>query len=366
MKSITIDARLINNSGIGTYIKNIVPSVIEYFHDLYFNILIDPRYKNSYCHPSFKSRKVNLIECQSNIYSLKEQIELYKVIPINTSIFWTPHYVVPVFYSKPMLVTIHDACHLALPEVFSGFQKRIYANLMYSVATKKASKIITDSTFSKQELIRYTKVKPELIDVIFLGVDFGLVKDSSRDDDSLSFPYIVFLGNVKPNKNLVRLLKAFSKLTHTIPHKLLIIGKKDGFICKDQEVFDFAESLGDRVEFTGFIDDNTLKKTLSKASALIFPSIYEGFGFPPLEAMSCGCPVAVSSAASIPEICGDAAIYFDPYNVDDIAEKIYQLVTNTELSKSLIEKGTERIKIFSWSQCTQETCKVIEELLKNC
>jgi glycosyltransferase involved in cell wall biosynthesis len=366
MKSITIDTRLINNSGIGTYIKNLVPSVIEYFHGLHFNILINPENINFYSHPSFKGNNVSLIECKTDIYSLSSQYEIYKAIPKGTSIFWSPHYVIPILYSKTILVTIHDACHLALPDVFSGFQKRIYARLMYFMATNKASRIITVSNFSKQELIRYTKVKPELIDVIFLGTDLSIIRGSLSNHLSIESPYIVFLGSVRPHKNLISLLKAFNKLVNIIPHRLLIVGKKDGFICNDQEVFDYAVNLGDRVEFTGFIDDETLKEILSEASALIFPSIYEGFGLPPLEAMSCGCPVAVSSAASIPEVCGDSAIYFDPYDVDDIADKVYQLVTNPELSNSLINKGYERIKTFSWRTCTQKTCQVIEELLVNC
>jgi glycosyltransferase involved in cell wall biosynthesis len=364
MKSITIDARLIRNSGIGTYIKNLVPSVIEHFNELNFNILVDPRHVDSYDNPSFKATNVKKIECTSSLYSWREQFEIYKSIPKDTSLFWSPHYVIPIYYSKPMIVTIHDACHLALPDLTPGFRKKFYAKLMYYFTTSKSAKIITDSNFSKQEIIRYTSAKPELIDVIHLGVTPNS-NHSPFSRDSKHSPYIVFLGNVKPNKNLVRLLKAFSQLTNIIPHRLLIVGKKDGFISKDQEVFDYAINLGNRVEFTGFIDDNILKETLSNASALIFPSIYEGFGLPPLEAMSCGCPVAASSAASIPEICGDSAIYFDPYDVNDIADKIYQLVTNDTLSQALIDKGSERVKIFSWSRCINKTCTLIENVLIN-
>jgi glycosyltransferase involved in cell wall biosynthesis len=365
MKSITIDARLINNSGIGTYIKNLVPDIIESFQNLHFNILVDSNLSDAYCNASFKNNYVTLIECKSSIYTLSEQFEIYKAIPKETNIFWSPHYVVPIFYPKAMLVTIHDACHLALPDSFSGISKRTYAKFMYRAATTKAAKIITDSNFSKQELIRYTSVDPDLVSVIHLGVETDFDTSSSENYNSISYPYIVFLGNVKPNKNLVKLLKAFSKLKDLIPHRLLIVGKKDGFICKDQEVFDYAENLGDRVEFTGFVDDDKLKVILHNAAALVFPSIYEGFGLPPLEAMACGCPVAVSSAASIPEICGDSAIYFDPYSTDDIADKIYKLVTDSELSKSLVSKGTERVKTFTWSQCTEKTSKVIENLLES-
>jgi glycosyltransferase involved in cell wall biosynthesis len=363
--SITIDARLINNSGIGRYIRNLVPLVINYFEDSNFNILIDSRYRNSYNNPSFCQARVNLINCTSNLYTFYEQIETFKSIPQETDLFWSPHYVTPIFYSKKMLVTIHDACHLALPEAFSGISKRIYAKLMYKIATSRASKIITDSNFSKDELIHFTSVDPDIIEVIYLGIEANSDAMSFKKTTTTGSPYIVFLGNVKPNKNLVRLLKAFDSLKKIIPHRLLIIGKKDGFICDDPEVFSYAERLGGRVEFTGFVSDDQLKEILYLSEGLIFPSIYEGFGLPPLEAMACSCPVAASKAASIPEICGDSAIYFDPYSIEDIADKIYQLVTNLELSKSLIEKGSKRVKNFSWSHCANETCKIIENLLIN-
>jgi glycosyltransferase involved in cell wall biosynthesis len=363
--TITIDARLINNSGIGRYIKNLVPLVINYFENSTFNILIDSRHGTSYDNPSFNQARVKLINCTSNLYTLYEQIETYKAIPKETDLFWSPHYVTPAFYSKKMLVTIHDACHLALPEAFSGISKRIYAKLMYKIATSKASKIITDSTFSKDELIHFTNVDPKIIEVIYLGVETNNDAMILKKKETSDSPYIVFLGNVKPNKNLVRLLKAFDSLKTTIPHRLLIIGKKDGFICNDLEVFNYAEKLGKRVEFTGFVSDNQLKEILYRSEGLIFPSIYEGFGLPPLEAMACSCPVAASKAASMPEVCGDSAIYFDPYSIEDIADKIYQLVTNPELSKSLVEKGSKRVKSFSWSHCANKTCKIIEDLLIN-
>ncbi|MCG9889480.1 MAG: glycosyltransferase family 4 protein [Thermosynechococcaceae cyanobacterium MS004] len=361
--SITIDARLINNSGIGRYIKNLVPLVINHFHDLNFNILIDSKNCISYNNPSFHRSGVNLINCTSSLYTLYEQIETFKSIPKKTDLFWSPHYVTPIFYSKKMLVTIHDACHLALPEAFSGISKRIYAQLMYKVATSKAVKVITDSNFSKSELIKFTNVNPDIVEVIYLGVETTVRSTLAEPKKVNPSPYVVFLGNVKPNKNLVRLLKAFDSLIKTIPHRLLIIGKKDGFICNDPEVFSYAERLGERVEFTGFVSDEELKKILYNSEGLIFPSIYEGFGLPPLEAMACNCPVAASSAASIPEICVDAAIYFDPYSIDDMADKIYQLVTKPELSKSLVEKGAKRVETFSWIDCANKTCQIIENLL---
>jgi glycosyltransferase involved in cell wall biosynthesis len=363
MKSITVDARLINNSGIGTYIKNLVPSIISFFPDIKFYILADPKHSDSYSQ-FFNHKNVVLIECRSKLYSVHEQFEVYRSIPKDTNIFWSPHYVIPVFYSRTILVTIHDVCHLAFPEYSSSFLKQLYARLMMHYATTKAAKVITDSNFSKQEIIRFTSINPELVSVIHLGVNAESQPPLSNVQDISYSPYIVYLGNVKPNKNLLRLLKAFSKLIHIIPHRLLIVGKKDGFISKDLDVFEYSVNLGDRVEFTGFINDSRLKDILYNADALIFPSIYEGFGLPPLEAMSCGCPVAASSAASIPEVCGDSVIYFDPYDIGDIAEKIYQLTTNKSFSQSLALKGIQRIKDFSWDSCTQKTCKLIENLLK--
>ena len=146
---------------------------------------------------------------------------------------------------------------------------------------------------------------------------------------------------------------------------MIIVGKKEGFITADKSVDVFAKRLGNRVCFTGPVADNVLKQYYVNASLLILPSLYEGFGLPPLEAMACGCPTIVSHVASLPEVCGDATLYCDPYNINDIAAKILLLLSEPELQDKLREKGLEQARKFTWDKSAQETLSVIEKVLSH-
>ena len=149
----------------------------------------------------------------------------------------------------------------------------------------------------------------------------------------------------------------------SIPHTLLIVGKKSGFISGDMNLIKKANTFGERVVMTGFLSDDKLQSYYSHADLFVFPSLYEGFGFPPLEALASRTPVVASNTASIPEVCGDAAIYFDPYIIEDIANKIEQLLANKNLQEKMRVKGIERAKQFSWDKAAKKICKVIEKLL---
>lgn len=362
MSSLTIDIRLINNSGIGTYIQNLIPLIVEKLYFLNFNLIVNPSLE-SFSKRFYNYKQVKIIPCSANLYTLDEQHKLLKCIPGNTRLFWSPHYVIPYFYSGQILVTVHDTCHLSFPESSLKYHKQLYAKIMFHAVEKKSTHIITVSNFSKQEIKKHISINDHKITVIHNGVSGEFNHFICNEEQKYDYPYIVFVGNVKPNKNLLRLLIAFEKLIDKIPHTLLIVGKKDGFISSDPAVFSYSAKLSNRVKFTGFVDDFLLKQIIHNASVLIFPSLYEGFGLPPLEAMASGCPVAVSNAASMPEICGDAALYFDPYDPEDIAIKIYRIVTDKELAQSLIQLGKYRVQSFTWDSCANKTCEVIENQL---
>lgn len=359
---ITIDARWINASGMGTYLSNVLPGVIRCFPDEKFCLLGNKSTLTTLI--GVNHQNLYIIEANSPMYSLVEQFELLNKIPKNTNIFWSTHYNIPLFYRGKMIVTVYDLFHLAQPQLVGGFHKRLYAKLMFCALHYRASAILTISHFSKRELIRLTGEFKQPIFPIHLGVADSWFEIPKKPRLYLR-KYILFVGNVKPHKNLSALVEAFGSISHLIQHDLIIVGKKEGFITGDSAVADAAIKLGDRVHFTGYVDADVLHQYFAHAELMVFPSLYEGFGLPPLEAMAAGCPVLCSNSASLPEVCGDAAIYFDPNRVSDIAEKLLGLVNDDVLLAYLKRKGLEHAKSFSWKSCASQTCEVIQGLLND-
>ncbi|MCK5665670.1 MAG: glycosyltransferase family 4 protein, partial [Thiotrichaceae bacterium] len=325
----------------------LIPAIMQaLFHDDFY-LIGDKKAILSYSWANEKNVKV--INNQTPIYSVSEQLKWCAINTIQADLFWSPHYNIPLFFSGKQLVTIHDVFHLAMPQFVGGMHKRWYAKAMFFMVKEKADRIICGSQFTADELIRLTGVSPKKISVIHLGVGhnwFNIKKEISPHPK----PYLLYVGNVKPHKNLTRLLSAFESLIDIVPHDLVIAGKKEGFITGDKDVVGKASALSNRIKFTGFINEHLLEQYFSHAEALVLPSLYEGFGLPPLEAMACGCPVIVSNVASLPEVCADAAIYFDPYKVEDISEKIKLVIDNEQLRIELCAKGIERAKQFSWDE----------------
>ncbi|MBI4849816.1 MAG: glycosyltransferase family 4 protein [Nitrospirae bacterium] len=353
---------MLHFSGIGTYIRNVAPKIITAFPNSKFTLLGDA--EEIGCFTWSHGKNIILINCRSPIYSISEQFELLRKIPINTSLFWSPHYNIPLFYRGKLIVTVHDIAHLALPETAKGMHKQFYARTMFNSVRKKADAIIFVSEFSRQEFIRLVGQPHQPVYVMHNGV----TKDQfniSHKQKPRGKPYLLFVGNVKPHKNIVRLLEAFKLIREKIPHDLLILGKKEGFITGDTKVMEKARELSDRIHFTGEIYNEPLQQWYASAAAFVFPSLYEGFGLSPLEAMACGCPVVVSNTTSLPEVCGDAAYYIDPYDVESIAEGMYRVLTDEPLRRDLIRKGIERANIFSWEKSAREHMKVFEEVLRS-
>jgi len=357
---LTIDVRMIKQSGIGTYIVNLLPHVIESISFMPITLL--GRNEELSQFPWIRRSNINVIEFNEPIYSIQEQVGMSRKIPKQTKLFWSPHYNIPLLYSGKLLVTVHDVFHLAMKEYVGGIHKRMYAKLMFNALSRKASHIICVSDFTKNQFIQYTGSAKSPITTIHNGVNSSWFRPADFREQSET-PYLLYVGNVKPHKNLGNLLTAFSKVMHLIPHNLVIVGRREGFITGDQAIVNQSEALGDRIQFTGYISDEELKKYFSNASAFVFPSVYEGFGLPPLEAMACGCPVLVSNRASLPEVCGDAAQYFDPIDPKDIAEKIMMVVNDRRLRDKLVQAGLEQSQKFNWDISRDRTMEKIRSLL---
>lgn len=325
MKNITVDARMINSSGIGTVIKNILKRMIVLKPEWNFFILGNLLELRKY--DFFKQNNVKLISCEAPIYSIKEQIELIKKIPKETDVMWSPHYNIPIFYKGKLIVTVHDVFHLAMPQFVKGIHKRLYARFMFNMVKYKANKIICVSNFTASELEKYVSIDKNKVEVVYNGIDkewFNVNLEKPVYDK----PYLLYVGNVKPHKNLINLVKAFELIKDKIPHDLIIVGKKEGFITGDKNIFKLTEKMSDRIIFTGYIDDNLLKQYYKQADLFIFPSLYEGFGLPPLESLATGTRVICSDILVLKEICKNMVDYFEPLDIDSISRCIIKNINN--------------------------------------
>jgi len=367
-KKICIDARMLFYSGIGTYLRNILFHLQKAPHNI--SLIIHPKDREKL--PWLGN--FHLIFSKAKIYSLKEQISLPFKIP-KCDLFWSPHINIPLLPIKAdkLLVTIHDIFHLAHYFNLSKAQKT-YTSIIFKNLMKKADKIVTDSKFTRYEITRFFPHQRDLIDVIPLGVDFDFFSDTNSEKlenvkkrYQLPSKYFLFVGNLKENKNLVNLLKAFKQLVLSgeTGHSLLIVGKKSGFI-RSQPLTELIEreGLNKRVRLLGFVPENDLPSLYKLATAFVFPSLYEGFGLPVLEAMSAGTAVIASKAASIPEVAKDAAIYIDPDDPISILGAMKTISQNTHLQKDNIEKGILNAQSFSWEFTAQKHQQLMETLLK--
>ncbi|WP_223154209.1 glycosyltransferase family 4 protein [Campylobacter concisus] len=360
MKKLIIDFRMHKASGIGIYIKSLLPYLVEKF-DV---ILLGSRAEiQDYAW----SKSVKILECKSKIYSIKEQLELPLKIP-KCDIFWSPHYNIPILpiRAKFRVVTIHDAFHLAFYDTLN-FMQKIYAKTILNQALSRSDIVLSVSNFSRSEILKYTKTDKNIF-VVPNAIDerrFNQYCDSNTleavaRDYSLPKDFVLFVGNVKPHKNLKNLLFALEKTNLN----LVIVGKKDGFITGDSVISEIIQTknLSNRIFFTGYVKDTDIAAIYNLAKLFVFPSLYEGFGIPPLEAQACGCPVVCSNAASLPEVCGDSVIYFDPHDVEDMRNKIQIVLSDENLRNELRAKGFENIKRFSWERSAKQIIEIMENL----
>jgi glycosyltransferase involved in cell wall biosynthesis len=354
---------MVNSSGIGTCIKGWLPLLISENPEWHFVLLGKPSelFGFVWSHTS----NVTVRRFEPPIYSLREQWEWLRLRDCGFDLLWVPHMNIPLFWRGKLLVTVHDVVFLAMP-VFYGRMKRAYAKFFFRRIRNRADGIFFVSKFTQDEFARLVKAPKCIVAVIHNGVDetwFKPQPDIAFLNEIAEPPYIVAVGNVKPHKNLPRLIEAFGLIIDQIPHRLVIIGKNDGFLTCDSQAKGLAAKFGERVWFTGHITDDELRVLIAKATLLVQPSLYEGFGLPPLEAMAAGCPAAVSRAASLPEICGNAAVYFSPVDKMEIAEAIIKTITNKALAQKLIFDGRNQAKLYTWKISTTKLQILIKNIL---
>lgn len=341
---------MINNSGIGTYLRNVLPYLSKKFDVV---LLGDPN-------ALIKLGTYKIIPFDAPIFSIKEQVLLPFIIP-TCSLFWTPHYNVPFLpiRAKNRVVTLHDAYYHSFYDTLS-FSQKVYVSIAGWISKKFSFKIITVSSFSKNELVKYLHCESDIIEVVYNGVAENF--DKEFEYKHIKDDYILFVGNVKPHKNLKNALLAFSIFLETHPnYKFYIVGRKEGFITGEDGITDLIEGFKDSIIFTGYVSIEDLKNYYKNANVFFFPSKYEGFGIPILEAMKFKIPIVSSNVASLPEVGGNSVLYCDPYSVENMAKTLCMAVNEEWVPN--YELYEEQLKKFTWEQVADKHIQIFNEIL---
>lgn len=366
---IGIDARMIDWTGVGRYTQNLLKSLVTIDQENEYVL---------FCHEETEklapeaSNFIKKIVSQP-VFSLASQLGWAReVSQAKPDIFHSPHFVLPLLFSRRTVVTIHDLIPMLFPKNLPSRATYVHYNTMIKLGVRKAQKIIAVSASTKNDLIRLVRIPPEKIVVIPEAADarYKPVQDEQRwkqvkERQGIQRKFLLYVGNYKPHKNLVRLVKAFSQLPESLrkEHQLVLVGKKDK---RYPEVGSLVKKLNLKRDVTmlGFLSEDDLLMFYNAAQALILPSLYEGFGLPPLEAMACGTPVIASNVSSIPEVVGDAALLLsNQQDVNEIAKAMEKILTDENLRKDLRAKGLARAKQFSWKRTAEETLQVYREVV---
>jgi len=371
---VVVDARYISRlqSGIGLYTQHLLQALAAIDLETRYTYLTvrdgpDPGVRQSNFAPwvtriSFENHLVGDLWQSSYLP--------FRLAALGADLYHGPAVFLPlVKLGYRTVVTIHDLVAFLFPETVPT-KYGTYMRWMTRLSVRSADRIIADSEATRADLLRLLGVPAEKVRTIHaaLGSGYAPVRDPARLEAvrrtyQLEEPYLLFVGNLEPRKNLVRLIEAYALLRrrHRLPHRLVLAGKK-GWLYRP--IFQAVERLGLQREviFTGYISQEDLPAVYSMAAVFAFPSIYEGFGLPVLEAMACGVPVVAGASGSIPEVAGDAALLVPPSEVEAIAETLHRVLTDAALRAELRARGLARSRAFSWERVATETRKVYLEV----
>lgn len=292
----------------------------------------------------------------------------YYANKLGFDIFWGTRHHIPLLLPKRIksVLTIHDTVHKRYPETMQ-YRNLILERMLMGRSIEKSHMVIAVSKSTARDIEHYFSIQSNKIKVIHSSIpDFSAGEvEILANEVNLPNKYLLFVGTLEPRKNFELLFSAFNKINHRIKDLHLVCVGDFGWRNKRILSKIRIHSLRDKIHFFGYVPRKSLKTIYKKSICFIFPSLYEGFGFPVLEAMSCGTPVIASDKSSLPEICGDAALLCDPHNVDDLAGKIIQLVENKKLRDKLRDKGYRRLKKFSWEQTAREINDLFNRVMAN-
>lgn len=299
---------------------------------------------------------------------------IWHMLPVSYGMMFPNHadlsiffnYIVPAKIKGKVITVVHDMTYLRYPQTLDKKNlRRIQRDIGYSL--DRADRIVTVSEFSRQEIHELLGIPLEKISVVYNAASCSPQTEEFSgvaQQYGICKPYLLYVGNVEPRKNIVRLIQAFERLKaeHGIEHQLVLAGGK-GWQNGELEQIVKESPVRQDIIFTGFVSQGAKNALYKNASAFVFPSLYEGFGIPPLEAMEMGCPVVCSNAASLPEVVGDAACLVNPTDTEDIAQGIYRVLTDDSYKQKLIENGYVQKEKFSWEISAQRMMKICADVL---
>ena len=366
---IAIDARKLRDYGIGTYVRNLLRHLSRLDSTTEYVVLC----RGEDCEViESLGENFRAVAEPAPAYSVSEQFR----VPLHLrregiDLFHATHYVLPPLVPCKSVVTIHDCIHLRFPQYLPNKLGYAYARSALWIATHRSNRILTVSEASKRDILKYFRVPPGKIDVIYNAIDERFNEPPTDEDVArvreryqLNDPFVLYAGNIKPHKNLERLIEAFHMLRRgPLEHlKMLIIGDEiSKYATLRRAVHKYK--LHQHVRFFGFVPDKTLAVLYRLAGVFVFPSLYEGFGLPPLEAMASGTPVVTSNVSSLPEVVGDAALLIDPYQPEAIADAMRRALLEPGLREELRRRGLLRVQEFSWERSIRRVREIYEEVL---
>lgn len=370
---IGIDARMYGpqQTGIGLYIKNLIKELLAIDQKNEYRIfLLEREYFNF---PT--TERARPVKVSASWYGWREQVILpLQFFKEKIDLMHFPHFNAPIFYSAPFVVTIHDLTPKYFPgkKVGASALRRAAFELVLKHSLKKSRKIISVSEYTKNEILKYYPIDSDKIKIIYEGIPIGNSQKAAVDEIfdlknkyGIKKPFIFYTGVWRNHKNLVGLIRAFDILVnkYNLDIELVLGGKEDPFYPEVRNEWEKLR-LETRIICPGFISERELPLFYRAAEIFCIPSFVEGFGFVALEAMIAGTPVAASNAGSLPEIIGNAAAYFDPYDCRNIADVIFSIFDNPDFKNRLLQKGFEQIEKYDWRKMAEQTLEVYRNVLK--
>ncbi len=357
----------LNKSGVEWYSHHIISNFFKLDRKNQFILYTDKKL-NEYLRPSFNNFQEKILKWPfSKLWTLgRMSIEILVNKP---DVLFIPSHTFPLFGGKKNVITWHDIGYERYPETYTAWE---LASLKQGArrAFKIADKIITVSNYTKSEIIERHQIDPEKIKVIYLGCNHDRwyrppeneIKNYLRELN-ITLPYFIFVGRLALRKNITGLIRIYNRFREKVrrPHNLILVGSQAPFQNEiDAEIK--ASPFTNEIKKIGWVPMDQLPILVSGAQAMVYPSIYEGFGLPTIEAMACGVPVIASSSGSLPEIVGQAGIIKDAHDIESFTEAMEKVIEDKNLRQDLINKGLERAKQFSWEKCAKETLEVIESV----